>query len=400
LYWINGPAVTLDQAVVYCLLIVELWPEEYPDAFELFVGCERASCAGLDLRLQIMPSAYRLSCRTTSEWCVVGDAGSIETGANRMAAAGIRQRTPRLIYYGLGIILLVAAILKTWQVVSRPIPELLPLNSKWAALLLVEWQILLGIWLLSGKKPRSAWWFATLTFSAFSIVSLMAWWTGQKSCGCFGEVAVSPMAVFLFDAAAVAGLIWCRKQLAEPQSESSKEGQLTDSLLFHGVWGWALLGACITGGVLIAGSEVNVLSASGIDAAPGELVLLEPQDWLGKQLPMLEHIKIDDNLRDGRWQILLFHADCPKCQEVLPHFAAAAREAAGPSGESARFAVVDVDPHEGANDVGLEQGACVPGQLNQLYDWFVTTPVEITTEDGIVTNVRQEFDDLLGSEFQ
>jgi hypothetical protein len=69
--------------------------------------------------------------------------------------------------------------------------------------LAVEWEIVLGIWLLVGRKPFRAWLAASLTFLLFAGVSLHLGLIGQTSCGCFGSVKASPWHAFAVDVSAL-----------------------------------------------------------------------------------------------------------------------------------------------------------------------------------------------------
>ncbi len=53
--------------------------------------------------------------------------------------------------------------------------------------------------------------------------------------------------------------------------------------------------------------------------------VLEPGEWAGKELPILEHIDIGDRLKAGNWLVLLYHYDCPGCAEAIPNVRVQAR---------------------------------------------------------------------------
>ena len=67
----------------------------------------------------------------------------------------------------------------------------------------VEWEILLGVWLLSGRRPVGAWVASVLTFTTFAVVSAYLGLIGQASCGCFGAIQASPWVAFGVDIAAL-----------------------------------------------------------------------------------------------------------------------------------------------------------------------------------------------------
>ena len=67
----------------------------------------------------------------------------------------------------------------------------------------VEWEIILGVWLLSGRRPIGAWLAAVLTFTTFAVVSGYLGLIGQASCGCFGAIQASPWVAFGVDIVAL-----------------------------------------------------------------------------------------------------------------------------------------------------------------------------------------------------
>ena len=89
-----------------------------------------------------------------------------------------------------GLVLLVAAVLKLISASSVPVNfQLLePLKQ----LLLVEAELLLGIILICGFKPRGTKLIGLLVFIGFSIYSAVLMAMGVQVCGCFGSVQVPP----------------------------------------------------------------------------------------------------------------------------------------------------------------------------------------------------------------
>jgi hypothetical protein len=79
----------------------------------------------------------------------------------------------------------------------------------------VEWEIVLGLWLLSGRRPLGAWLAAVLTFSAFAVVSGYLGLIGQASCGCLGAVKASPWVAFSVDVVALVLLGIARPSLSQ-----------------------------------------------------------------------------------------------------------------------------------------------------------------------------------------
>jgi hypothetical protein len=72
----------------------------------------------------------------------------------------------------IGLLLLVAAALKFYQLATEPAPETSLFTSRWFLVAMVEFEFLLGMWLLSGVYPKQAYTVALATFAVYSLVAL------------------------------------------------------------------------------------------------------------------------------------------------------------------------------------------------------------------------------------
>lgn len=125
----------------------------------------------------------------------------------RLKNPGVRfheVRTLRWIQAVLGLVLVVAGALKFYAFVVADGGD--DLATPWLALL-SEAEFFAGIWLVSGRHaPRTRPW-AIAIFAGLWVTSLCRVLTGRCSCGCFGDVAVSPWYVLVFDTIALAVLL-------------------------------------------------------------------------------------------------------------------------------------------------------------------------------------------------
>src|SRR5437773_4648445 len=99
----------------------------------------------------------------------------------------------------LGCLLLVTAGLKLHGLAIVPIGAAGFFSSPWIQILIVEWEIALGIWLVWGGNRAVAWLAATATFLAFAGVNFWHVWVGQASCSCFGAIHVDPWLALMLD---------------------------------------------------------------------------------------------------------------------------------------------------------------------------------------------------------
>jgi hypothetical protein len=104
----------------------------------------------------------------------------------------------------------VAAGLKLYGLQVSAVPRIGPLYAPWVQMAVLQWEIILGLWLVSGWYPLGSWLAAVGTFAAFAAVSGYLGWAGQAGCGCFGSVEASPWHAFAVDVLILLTLAWVR----------------------------------------------------------------------------------------------------------------------------------------------------------------------------------------------
>jgi hypothetical protein len=103
----------------------------------------------------------------------------------------------------LGLTLLTTAGLKLYGLNVTALPRVGWFATPQVQVVTAEWELVLGLWLLSGAYQVGAWLAAVGTFAAFAAVSGYFGWTGVASCGCFGAIHASPWTAFGVDVAAL-----------------------------------------------------------------------------------------------------------------------------------------------------------------------------------------------------
>jgi hypothetical protein len=116
-----------------------------------------------------------------------------------------------LIPYVVGGVLLVAALLKTQQMLA----EIQPTNgdlfaSRWVQIAAVEIEIFCGLALLLGFHLRVARRLCQVLFLVFLCVSIYHIAFGAESCGCFGAIQVGPAAALILDIVVIVALWFWR----------------------------------------------------------------------------------------------------------------------------------------------------------------------------------------------
>jgi hypothetical protein len=286
--------------------------------------------------------------------------------------------TPLLV----GGLLLFAALLKSWDGLIDPAATRPLLSAVFrAAVILVELGLsaaCFGFLPLGGLRTL-----LILIFTSFAGYAVYMSMTGADSCGCFGPVKLHPAWTVLLDIG-VLGFLLFRWPTPENSGGSSS---LLDQWRR---WAIAFLAMVIPAVALLLARQPQVIASGEVLADAGGLVILEPESWIGRTLPILEEINIGPQVAQGEWVVLLYHHDCPKCQEALPLYLDRAKQWDAEE-RQAHVAVIETPPFAANGSQGFDS-VPLQGRLSDEREWFVQTPVEITLEDGVVTHVRDTFD--------
>jgi hypothetical protein len=266
-----------------------------------------------------------------------------------------------------GLLLLFASVLKGYSLAFEPsffaLGTLRQILS--AVQVIVEYGLALLV--LSGLYWHRLRWIVLVLFVGFACYSLYLAIGGVTSCNCFGPVAMSPWWTFLLDFAIVFGLLW--KVCGRRQVRDNELAQVPSASRL------AIAGFLFA--VSVIGFTATLLSThghaqSGLIAQSGRLVILEPENWIGQELPIAAYIDVD--LSHGRWTVLLHRHDCSQCKKELYKYEQLAYEE--------RVALVEVPPF--ADSISPNSGAAIYARLSSDREWFVQTPVKIVLEDGLV----------------
>jgi len=178
-------------------------------------------------------------------------------------------------------------------------------------------------------------------------------------------------------------------------------------------WTWAGVIAAV--GVIaigLSGAEL-MMAAPWMEKAkengePSEretFAVLRPGEWVGREFWLAKFIDVGEELKKGKWIVVVYAHDCPHCRAAMPMYRRVAEElgmrrisgvgtmpSPQPSpgvpgeGEAApRMAMVQMAPYASEG----EKGAWLEGKLSARYDWFVHTPVEVFVEEGVVKDAKQ-----------
>jgi len=283
-----------------------------------------------------------------------------------------------------GLLLVGAAILKTVQLITEPAATLMSPLGGWLLPIQVGVELGVGLFVLSGLYWRQVRWVALLLFAAFATYSLSLAIGGAASCGCFGPLKVHPWWAFFLDLAVAFGLLISVRR-SQLDSDPGGRWQVPDLANRRTVTAVIVSLSVLSTAVLVRYADRRTVAAGDLLPEAGGLVVLEPNEWIGKPLPIAKFIDLD--LSSGTWIVLFHRHDCPDCQEAVPRYEELAIEQ--------QVALVEVPPY--GNSQSATSGAALCGRLTEDREWFVQTPVEIQLEDGVVTSASTELPALLSS---
>ena len=284
----------------------------------------------------------------------------------------------------IGALLLFAAGIKGYELATGPVAEKGLLTSRWFRITVVEVELALATCLVGGLWKRLTWWTALLCFMGFSCVTAYKAWQGEASCGCLGRAEIDPRYTLVLDCFVVlALLLWPVRH-----KESSFTGRRLAIMIVVG------LGIGVPGGIAMASFRSTVVTDGRVVLGGNSLIVLDPQKWLGKKLPILQYIDIGTELSRGNWIVVLYDVGCSHCQQAIPEYHRIAQELAErPDG--LRLALVALPSSSETRYPSFDsESPVVHGQLSATKDWFAQVPVEMILSDGVLTFVKEQGEGL------
>ncbi len=351
------------------------------------------------------------------------------------------KRVNQIIMTVAGVMLIVAAGLKTQQLLTEPILSKGFWESWLFFVIQIPLELGLGIWLCCGLFKKAGWLLGTIGYGCFCGLTLYKAVTGQASCGCFGMVQVNPWITF----ATIDVPLFVLLLIFRPKGEKLLPPPWPSAKHFFGV---AIPTAILLPAVVLilvfnkvpeqkiwvappivkptvkppvqpTIKPVEANSAKNPKVEPNDANTVknpkvEPNDvnavkkQLGEpntpasagEVPMLKMIDIGDKLRKGIIVVVLYRYDCPHCTEEIPKYDKMSREV-GNDENSIRFAFVQVPPYapEGKDPVPADSIA-LRGKLEDTRRYIFETPVIVLLNDGYALKYWQvkgpNLDEILG----
>ena len=110
-----------------------------------------------------------------------------------------------------------------------------------------------------------------------------------------------------------------------------------------------------------------------------EFIILRPNSWIGNRFPLIKNLDRELPIESGNWQIVLFHQECSQSQLILDRIL-----------NDTQIRTLLLELPSDASSVKEDANNLFWATLKSDSKWFVSTPVFITLEDGIVTGCAND----------
>lgn len=305
-------------------------------------------------------------------WVPEGQNGEVSIVVNRPADNHRPSTTAfTVLRVFLGVVLLLAAALKAHQAVTEPLKFTILGGSSVPVLAQVAFEVLLGLWLLTGWYPKAARWVSTACFAIFFTVVTYKAISGETTCGCFGNIPVNPWITMGFDFVVVATLLQVRP--------------VPGAFRLRPVYGIPAVAVCVSlVGIGAVSWNRPVILSENDEIRANQVVVLKPETWLGKRLPLYRYIDHGEELTKGQWLLVLYSNTCPECASAMPRLERLGSELMFQPGLP-QLVFIEMTPYAPAGTAGDEVLTTAPiVRLAGSQQWIAQTPAMIAVDDGRV----------------
>ncbi len=296
-------------------------------------------------------------------------------GRKRMAGDVVRFVT--------GAILLFAAGMKGYELATGRDSEISVLTSRSFRIVVVEFELALGLCLICGFWTKMTWGASIICFVGFASISAYEAWQGRETCGCFGKTKLDPRLALILDVVVLMALIAFRSESSIVRPEWRR--------IF--LMGAIIFGVGMPSGVLMVRRSSTALDDVENLSSNHSLVSLEPSDLIGKTFPFFKHIDIGKRLLKGKWIVVIYDHNCSHCQATIPKYIRAAALFAKED-DAPRVALVELSPYADVENSAVRHVPCVDGRLDTSHEWFAQAPLEVELLDGVVKFAQEHGDGL------
>jgi Methylamine utilisation protein MauE len=276
-----------------------------------------------------------------------------------------------IVLKALGLLLLTAAALKGHQLLTVPVVR----SNLWSwrpfLIFQAEFELALGMWLLSGVLKRLAWIVATACFGLFCCVTFFKGITGAESCGCFGNVHVDPWITLLaIDLPATMALtifrpkripVSCRVKPRDLIRLSLAESR-TKNLAMSVILIWTL-------------STIYLVNENPADGNLGVV---------GEVTPRLDYVRAEQSLETGYCLVGYVSRTCQDCVRVINELN---EFAASPVIEGVEINVALIEKYPYSTDREQATSGCILGVVEREAGHQISSPMVELLWNGKVQRI-------------
>ena len=287
----------------------------------------------------------------------------------------------------LSIVLIVAASLKAYQLMTEPS---LMIGSGWFNGLLssrliktleIVFELIFGIWLLIGLYPNITRKVTIGFLISLLIVALYKTFDGSSTCGCFGKIEVNPWYMVIFDITNIFLLLYLKP----------KKHIVGGIKQRHTVKIIAILTVCSAISIptiYISYEDVGKRSfTEGLRSINNKITIVKPEFWINKKLPIMSHIQSNMRLTSGRFVLVMYKPHCPPCIEKMPTYRNLARKL---KSNQSKTKVVLVNVGQDRNNKyknNKDYEDCFFANLSTDCIWNTRTPLALVVENSVVLKI-------------
>jgi hypothetical protein len=309
----------------------------------------------------------------------------------------------------LALLFLSAALLKLHHAILQPSWLVEPLLPRLILSFQIPFELFLAGCLLAGGYDRLIRRLLLFIFCVFFFVSIYKIMYAEPTCGCFGDLVVSPRWTALLDLLVLC-LLLCsrageRRQPVFVNSCKMLSASSISKILPDVPFRFALKSRILLLFGLSVILFITLLTYTSHRTAVAQFnngvvfdsssdtIFVQPSKWLGKRCPILSLIDLGPRLAVGDWAIVFYRRDCETCRSELPSLLAEASAAT-----AMKWVFVEVPPVGG--DIpdlippSFKKGFVAPGPR-----WFMQTPAVVCLKDGMVRTARDHLDPNAASYF-
>jgi len=208
----------------------------------------------------------------------------------RLSFAAVERSGAQKMLVALAVVLLTAGSLKAYGIIVNG-DRLLGSVALSVCAVAVEFGV--AATLMVDRDRRRAW---LVGFGFFTFLALVAWFearTGRANCGCFGPLRVNPWFTLAFDLSAVTALVVLAPG---PANRATSQECASSAELLASACRMIPRVRVALGSALVSLAAIAVMQGVVSARVPRDALILEPQEWLGQQVPILNEIDHGDEL--------------------------------------------------------------------------------------------------------